>query len=711
MAKWRSWIRPGLIITFVFALLAIIFRSGILERDLADRVRERLASDGHGWANVEVSGRNVVLRGVSPSSEAQGAAVQSAARVGGVGAVSDASDLLPIASPYVWSVRKTGPVLTMIGSVPSEGFRTSLLAATRRAMPQAEIHDEMGLARGAAPVFNAGTAFILDRLRYFNDATLTISDSTLSVAGVAADRAAFAVARQAFGNTMPSLLVLGPLDILPPRADPFVWSAGYDGASVSLGGYVPDEIVAQELLETVGTSFPAIEITNTLEVASGAPDGFIDAALFATEVLSRFDQGRVGLDGMSLEVAGTAKTVDDYEAVIAALSGRLPQGMRIASSAVTPATVANYGWRGDKADGKVTLTGFVPSPEMKDDVLDIAGELYRGDELVDAVRVAAGEPRIDWMGGIKFAMSQLARLGRGSVVLDDKTFSIEGEAASAEAYVALLTANAQTLPASLKLGSASVEPPSVSPFRLTVSRQPNAISVGGFVESEDDRDAIVSTVKDVFGSENVEENLVFASGAPDGYVAAAKIGVHAVSRLAGGRLELNDSNVNISGNAYYSAAAGAIADTVGDNIPVGFSVALSVDIRQPAQPVTPLRCRNLLAKALSVDRIEFDGGNREISPDSYGALDRVAATIERCPEATIEVAAHTDSDGSTSHNLQLSQERADAILEYLVDAGVKRERITAVGHGEATPIADNSTEAGKAANRRIEFTLAVPEGG
>lgn len=133
--------------------------------------------------------------------------------------------------------------------------------------------------------------------------------------------------------------------------------------------------------------------------------------------------------------------------------------------------------------------------------------------------------------------------------------------------------------------------------------------------------------------------------------------------------------------------------------------------RQPEQPVNPLRCRDLLEKALTVDRIEFDGGNREVSAGSYGALDRVAATVERCPEALIEVAAHTDSDGSNANNLELSQARADAILEFLVDAGVKRERIAAVGHGEADPVADNSTEEGKAANRRIEFVLAVPEDG
>jgi OOP family OmpA-OmpF porin len=357
------------------------------------------------------------------------------------------------------------------------------------------------------------------------------------------------------------------------------------------------------------------------------------------------------------------------------------------------------------------LTGFVPSPEAKNDVVALAADLFGDDEVVDEVRIAAGEPRMDWIGAIKFAMRQLDRLTVGSVVLDDRSFSIEGEAESSESFTALLANNAQTLPASLELGGADVRPPTVSPFRFMVAREPGVIRIGGYVESEKDRDTIVSTVRDAFGTGKLEENLIFASGAPEGYVEAAKVAVYSTSRLAGGHFELNDAKLNIAGSAYYPAAAGALADAVGDNMPSGFDVALSVDVRQPAQPVSPLRCRDLLAKALSVDRIEFDGGNREISPDSYGALDRVAATIERCREATIEVAAHTDSDGSNAHNLELSQARADAILEYLVDAGVKRERITAVGHGEANPVADNSTEEGKAANRRIEFVLAVPEDG
>ena len=78
---------------------------------------------------------------------------------------------------------------------------------------------------------------------------------------------------------------------------------------------------------------------------------------------------------------------------------------------------------------------------------------------------------------------------------------------------------------------------------------------------------------------------------------------------------------------------------------------------------------------------------------------------------TSKVGAHSDSEGSTSRNRDRTQARADAIVDFLVSAGIRRERLVAVGYGEKNPIADNSTDEGKAANRRIEFSVALPNGG
>lgn len=709
MVNWQRWLRPGLVVSFVIAIAAVFFRSEVAERRLAERAGERLANDGHGWAQVEISGRSAHIVGTAPSIEAQLAAIHSVEQVDGVRVVIDTSGLLPIASPYIWSVRKVGPLVTLAGSVPSEGFRTSLLAAARRALPNGEIHDEMRLARGAPVAINSGTAFALNRLAIFSTATATMTDSTLSFSGVVGDPSDFVSTRDSFGDGAPGQLALGTIEILPARADPFVWSADYDGSTVTLAGFVPNAGVKDALLAKARESFAGATLVDEMRIASGAPEGFSDAAAFAVGTLTRFDRGGVALDGLLLDITGKAKTVDDYETVLEAFAGALPNGMRVVSSEIAPATVATYGWRGEKADGIVTLAGFVPSPRARDDVVAMARGLFGEENLEDRLRIAAGEPRMDWVGGIKFAMTQLARLDRGSVVLGDRTFAIEGVAKSAEAFGELHAANAQKLPASLELEFSEVVPPAVSPYRFVAARNPSGIRFEGHVASRADREAILGAARSTFGTLKIVDDLIYASGAPEGFVGAATVAFNAVSRLGGGRSEIGDFDVNISGDAYYPAAAGAVADAVMETMPDGFNVALDIDVRQPAQPVAPLRCRDLLQRALSVGRIEFDGGNADVSPDSFGPLDRVAATIERCRGTSVEVGAHTDSDGSKANNLKLSRARADAIVEFLVDAGVKRERLAAIGHGEEDPVADNSTPAGKAANRRIEFVLQVSE--
>jgi OOP family OmpA-OmpF porin len=103
------------------------------------------------------------------------------------------------------------------------------------------------------------------------------------------------------------------------------------------------------------------------------------------------------------------------------------------------------------------------------------------------------------------------------------------------------------------------------------------------------------------------------------------------------------------------------------------------------------------------DAIEFNSGSAELTAKSKGALDQLAMLLEKNPENTIALSAHTDSDGDDAKNLELSQKRADACSAYLLTKGIKAERISAKGHGETQPIADNATKEGKQKNRRTEF--------
>ena len=710
--NWRRWIRPGLVATVPLTLVALLMQQSAIERDLAGRAAARLAIDGQGWAAVEVFGRDVTIRGTAPTTESRVTAERAVAAVVGVRAVTNATQLLPVAAPFGWSARREGAVLTLAGSVPSEGIRASLLAAARRAVPRAEIEDRMALARGAPTAFNTGTSFALTRLGGLSSGLATLTDSTLAVSGVAADQAAFEDARTAFANDVPAGVDLGPVDILPARAERFVWSVNYDGNVVTTSGYVPNELVRRFLKDAARATLGDVTIVENVTVASGGPEGFAEAAGFAIALLAHMEHGGATLDGLLLDVAGVAESVDAYEALRVTLTGSLPPGVSVVADTIVPAPAAQYGWRGEIADGRVILSGYVPTPENRAELTALAETLFAGAAVEDRLRVASGGPRMDWIGAVKFAMGQLAQLGRGEVALAETAYSIRGEAADPDAYSAIAATNAGTLPASLELTDADVAPPVVAPYRFVAERRDGGVALGGFVPTDDGRQAIFAAARSGFGPAHVVDELRFAAGAPAGFVDFAVAAVRAVNRLAGGRVEIVDDAVTIEGVAYHEAAAADAYRTIAAALPDASLITRNdVITGQPGQPVSPERCREMLQGALQTGHIEFDGDQAVIAPHSLGVLDRVSAAIGRCPDAAVEIGAHADSSGSASANRTRTQARAEAIVDFIVGAGIKRERLTPVGYGESQPIADNGTEAGRAANRRIEFALAMPDGG
>ena len=116
-------------------------------------------------------------------------------------------------------------------------------------------------------------------------------------------------------------------------------------------------------------------------------------------------------------------------------------------------------------------------------------------------------------------------------------------------------------------------------------------------------------------------------------------------------------------------------------------------------------CQQLFSELLSKGKIRFEPKRAVIDPDSAAILDRLVDTALRCPNANIEVAGHTDADGEDSFNQALSEKRAQAVINYLVKAGLTADRFTAVGYGATQPVAGNDSDAGKAQNRRIEFLV------
>ncbi|MDA8163521.1 MAG: OmpA family protein [Desulfobacteraceae bacterium] len=114
---------------------------------------------------------------------------------------------------------------------------------------------------------------------------------------------------------------------------------------------------------------------------------------------------------------------------------------------------------------------------------------------------------------------------------------------------------------------------------------------------------------------------------------------------------------------------------------------------------------NLLTVALKGD-FTFASNSAVLNPGVYPELDRIAKVLTEYPQTVIRVEGHTDSTGTEAYNMELSDRRAQAVKNALVQRGVDPSRVQALAFGESQPIASNDTEAGRQKNRRVEIRIA-----
>ena len=107
--------------------------------------------------------------------------------------------------------------------------------------------------------------------------------------------------------------------------------------------------------------------------------------------------------------------------------------------------------------------------------------------------------------------------------------------------------------------------------------------------------------------------------------------------------------------------------------------------------------------------ILFGSNSSTLTAAAGGNIDELAKTLQKYPDTNVVVEGHTDSSGSDAINQPLSQRRAQAVANELTKEGVDTSRITATGYGSSQPVGDNSTVAGKAANRRVEVAIFANE--
>lgn len=131
--------------------------------------------------------------------------------------------------------------------------------------------------------------------------------------------------------------------------------------------------------------------------------------------------------------------------------------------------------------------------------------------------------------------------------------------------------------------------------------------------------------------------------------------------------------------------------------------AAACTMADPSMPADSHGCK--IDEVTRLDGVTFEFDQARLRPDAITILADVADTLRRNPTLEVEIGGHTDNLGSDEYNLELSQRRADAVRQALVDKGIDGARITAVGYGETQPVASNETEDGREYNRRVEMRI------
>ena len=259
-------------------------------------------------------------------------------------------------------------------------------------------------------------------------------------------------------------------------------------------------------------------------------------------------------------------------------------------------------------------------------------------------------------------------------------------------------------------GATVAASPVVQGHWLTLERTPDGLRLTGRVPDELTRTVLTTYAAALFGADRVTS--AFTGTPADGSVPAdwpplAMAAADTLAELSGGTAEVTAEAVRVTGTVETPERAGALTRALRQKLAPGVQLSTEFAVEPPdvvaGLTLSPERCAHLMTRLAAERQILFPSGSAEIEEDSRPGLSRIARLFGRCPEAEIEVLGFTDDAGPEDYNLELSQARAEAVMQVLLENGVPLRRLRARGLGEADPIASNETETGRARNRRIEF--------
>lgn len=234
---------------------------------------------------------------------------------------------------------------------------------------------------------------------------------------------------------------------------------------------------------------------------------------------------------------------------------------------------------------------------------------------------------------------------------------------------------------------------------LKLVYQGGKVVLAGVVADQAMHDSLVQSATTTYGQGNVIDKLHIDAGVAPWSCVAKQDGLFAwlKSGLRSG-ITCNSDGVILTGVVASDAEKAAREQSARDFFGPDTKIVNNLFVVTPLTAVVKaadVKCGGSIAATVT-----FASDSAQIDEAGKALLDAIAPCLS---DGTYEIGGHTDSSGDDEINLPLSQQRAEAVRDYLVSKGADASKLTAVGYGAERPVADNATEEGKAKNRRIEF--------
>jgi OOP family OmpA-OmpF porin len=538
------------------------------------------------------------------------------------------------------------------------------------------------------------------------------------ISGTAPDEAArFAALSEAGGLVAPGR-IRDATDVLPPASIPppqFAVEILRGDDRISLIGLVPGEAARARLVaavERIANGAPVVDLLDSAQYP--APEAWDAAAGYAAAVLPDLPRAKLSVVPGRVRITAVAADETTKRRLATRLVRAAPEELSVALDLRAPRpVVAPYSLRFVFDAGGARFDSCTADSEAARNRIVAAATAAGVDEKIDC-RLGLGAPSPEWGRAAAAAIGTVAGLGGGSVTFADGDVALVSAAgADADAFAAAVARLRQTLPPGFSLTAQSPpERPAADAPEFMATRGPEGlVLLRGVLPDAGMRATVEALAEARFDRSELHMSLEEADGLPPGWSLRVVAGIEALARLETGSLRVELGTLTLRGTTGETTLRAELTGLLTDRL--GEDAAIDLDIRYEErldpQEVLPLPedCVAQIDAVLAERQITFDPGSPTIDIGADIVIGRIADILTDCEpvEMRIEVAGHTDAQGREEMNLALSQSRAEAVIDALMRRGAPISELVARGYGEVQPIADNGTEAGREANRRIEFRL------